>query len=143
MKDIAWPPFLQKLVLGHRFNQPLEGVAWPASLRILMLGGGFDQAIDGVTWPRSLLELSLGVNLLRLPPGAVPTASRAPLDLGGYFRSVDAKTWQGSFQLAAESSFDKPITGADWPRSLRELAFGNHGRRGRVAKMAAGLSVHE
>lgn len=71
LKDIVWPPSLEKISFSWCFNEPLEGVVWPEGVREIVfarlpgmcMGGGFNQPVAGVVWPASLQKLTFGVFL--------------------------------------------------------------------------------
>lgn len=48
LAGVIWPPGLEELNLGGRFNQPMESTAFPATLRELSFGWDFAYSLQGV-----------------------------------------------------------------------------------------------
>ncbi|CAM9473251.1 unnamed protein product, partial [Laminaria digitata] len=56
---VTWPPGVEKLTLGDRFNHPMEGTAFPETLRELSFGRAFTHSLQGVALPDGLMNLYL------------------------------------------------------------------------------------
>lgn len=144
---VVWPPRLETVELGFRFNQPIDWVRWPACLRDITFGGdfnqpitaslpaslrcvhfngNFDQSLDWVRWPAFLDELTLG-HAFNHPIAEVEwPASLRQLSFGDEFdQPIDNVLWPPNLEeLTFGFSFSQPIDCVLWPGSLEKLAFG-------------------
>ncbi len=139
------PVGLEKLVLGKRFNQPIDWSDLPASLRHLELGEDFNQPIqdcsgnslqvitfglcfnqhlDDVVWPDTLRHLTLGFNtttpISRLPANLISMQFGAT-----YNHPVDNLHLPGTLvNLSFGFRFFQDLEVLKFPESLRSLTVG-------------------
>ena len=103
-KAISWPPSLQKLTFGSRFEKDIRKFEFPMSLQQLVFASNFNQPIGKVMMPESLEILSFG---------------------GVFNLQINGVTWPALLrQLVFGSCFNQPVNGVTWPLSHRYLKFG-------------------
>lgn len=130
LNTIEWPPSLQQLSFGARFCQPIGcGVRWPSSLQQLSFKHRFTESITAQDmWPRSLRRLvffgggfnePLTANLVFWPP------SLQKLVLGyGFKKPITGAVWPSSLRELSLGGFNESIDAVVWPPSLEKLTFG-------------------
>ena len=117
---VIFPPRLEKLKLGHYFNQSIEDLDLPETLKELTLGHRFNCQIRNLNLPQGLTHLTFGDKFNQDVINAQFPESLTHLSFGLNFnRSLhNANLPQGLTHLVLGRGYSLPLAGANLPRSL-------------------------
>eukprot|EP00435_Cladocopium_sp_Y103_P005670 s596_g1.t2 len=126
LEGVTLPSSLQSLKFGAEFNQSLEQVTLPSSLRTLTFGHNFNQSLERVSLPSTLENLTFGYNFTQSLEGWTLPRSLLSLTLDGHFNhSLEEVTLPSSLQiLTFGKNFDQSLEQVTLPSSLQSLTFG-------------------